>query len=180
MVNKVLQEVHDDIQIGFRTAENHVEMLKGYSASQSEQQQSSKHFEPTRQEKYFVIPKNVNSEKSYSKDLMPKQIYILYSIYLQRKKMNDEDSKNFFDYITSFLNMPQGGDKSALPSLSIADARAQIGFDTGISLSLNLLKELGTSSPGQSLLISSLKVLLESLKAYRPGALYSVSDRMSF
>ena len=36
MVNKVLQEVHDDIQIGFRTAENHVEMLKGYSATQSD------------------------------------------------------------------------------------------------------------------------------------------------
>lgn len=94
--------------------------------------------------------------------------------------MNDEDQKNFFDYITTFLNLP--GDTSSMPNLSIADARAQIGVDTGISLSLNLLRELGhlTNPSGENLLTSSLSVLLESLKAYRPGALYSVSDRMSF
>jgi hypothetical protein len=37
---------------------------------------------------------------------MAKQIYILYSIYLQRQKLNDEDKKDFFDYIAKFLGVP--------------------------------------------------------------------------
>ena len=38
---------------------------------------------------------------------MSKKIYILYSLYLQRQKLNEESKKDFFDYIAKFLNIPK-------------------------------------------------------------------------
>lgn len=80
IINKIIQEVHDDLQIGFMTPESHIDMLKAYNISQSEA--TNKSIEPTKQEKYFLLPQE--NKNFYSKDYIPKSIYILYSIYLQR------------------------------------------------------------------------------------------------
>ena len=61
--------------------------------------------------------------------------------------------------------------------MSVGDARAQIGLDVGLKFSVNILKELGKVNKG--LLVSSLECLLETLKQYRPGALYSC-DRVAY
>ena len=38
---------------------------------------------------------------------MVKKIFILYSLYLQRQKLNEENKKDFFDYIAKFLQIPK-------------------------------------------------------------------------
>jgi hypothetical protein len=98
---------------------------------------------------------------------MPHSIYILYSIYIQRQKMSDDDQKNFFDYISEFLGLPKESeeekdDARQMPHLGVSEARAQIGLDTGLWLSMSLIKEI--SKVNSDLLTSSLNSLLESLK----------------
>jgi hypothetical protein len=114
---------------------------------------------------------------------MPYSIYILYSIYLQRQKMSDDDSKNFFDYIAEFLGLAKDSEEGKedalrMPHLGVSEARSQIGLDTGLWLSMSLIKEIANVNP--DLLTSSLTSLLESLKQYRPGALYSATDRAGY
>ena len=119
---------------------------------------------------------------------MCKQIYILYSIYLQRQKLNDEDKKDFFDYVTKFLNIPSESEKEkeqpsgppcdTLPRTSVADTRSQLSLDTGLKFSMNILRELGKVN--RELMTSSLQCLLDTLKQYRPGSLYSTQDRMAY
>ena len=58
-------------------------------------------------DKYFLVPEKAQEESRwYYRQIMAKQIYILYSIYLQRQKLNDEESKDFFDYIAGFFKIP--------------------------------------------------------------------------
>lgn len=112
-----------------------------------------------------------------------KQIYTLYSIYLQRQKLSEEDKKEFFDYVASFLRIPKDDVVATKPAsewrrVGVHEARTQIGLDTGLKFSMNLLRELGKTNP--AVLTSSLHSLLDSLAAYRPGALYSATDRMGY
>lgn len=108
---------------------------------------------------------------------MSKKIYILYSLYLQRQKLNEESKKDFFDYIAKFLNIPKENtneaNKSAqgsttevnssnagqalcdsMPRLSVSELRFQMTLDTGFQFSIALIKELGKVN--KDLLVSSL------------------------
>jgi len=38
---------------------------------------------------------------------MARKIYILYSLYIQRQKLNEESKKDFFDYVAQFLGIPK-------------------------------------------------------------------------
>jgi len=67
-----------------------------------------------------------------------------------------------------------------MPRNSVTEARTQLTMDTGMSLSLNLLKEMNKQLFGQSLMTSSFKSLTEQLKTYRPGALYSCHDKTGY
>ena len=187
MINKAISEVHQDLQTGFHTAASHSEMLKGCDSAST-----------TEYDKYFLISKeSQNESRIFSREVMSKQLYILYSIYLQRQKLNDEEQQDFFDYVNKFLNLPKeespgakGKEKDqadgaeghalqySMPPLSVGEARTQVSLDVGLKFSINLLKELGQVNKG--LLTSSLQCLLDSLKQYRPGALYCATDRMSY
>jgi len=54
----------------------------------------------------LVSEKAQEESRWYYRQVMAKHIYILYSIYLQRQKLNDEEKKDFFDYISAHLKIP--------------------------------------------------------------------------
>jgi len=75
MIKKAINEVNQDLQIGYETAESH---LKQLGMQNQEGGLSSKN------EKYFMICRQSQDESKKYKDMISKQIYILYSLYLQR------------------------------------------------------------------------------------------------
>jgi hypothetical protein len=58
-----------------------------------------------------------------------KQVHSLYSIYMQRQKLSEEQKKEFFDYISSFLKIPKDDhvypktDKDLRRNTGVAEAR---------------------------------------------------------
>lgn len=108
LVDKAIHEMRDDLAIGFRSAESQQEVLQAYCASAHDTATSKRESGPTRQEKYFFLQDEERVDVAhYSEHTVPKAIYILYSLYLQRQKLNDEDQKSFFDYVTRFLSLPK-------------------------------------------------------------------------
>jgi hypothetical protein len=183
MAERLLHLANEDVQLGHKTPECHLELLKRFSRSAdgSASGSAGSRSSPSSFERYFHISEQSQEESNAFKKVCAKQIHSLYSIYLQRQKLSEEDKKEFFDYIASFLNIPK--DDATKPARaerrqSVQEARTQIGLDAGLKFSMNLLRELGKTSP--SLLASSLRSLLDSLAEYRPGALYSATDRMGY
>ena len=89
MIKKAMQEVVDDLQIGFRTPESHLEMLKASNqsarGSQGSGSEQARNTSSTEYDKYFLVSEKAQDESRwYYRQVMAKQIYILYSIYLQR------------------------------------------------------------------------------------------------
>lgn len=69
---------------------------------------SSRKSTHSKYEKYFLISDASQSDqKNFYRQFMAKKLYILYSLYLQRQKLNEESKKDFFDYVVRFLNIPK-------------------------------------------------------------------------
>lgn len=186
MAERLLHLANEDVKLGYKMPECHLELLKRFNRSADGSASGSaagSQSSPSSFEKYFHISEQSQQETNAFKKVCVKQIYTLYSIYLQRQKLSEEDKKEFFDYIASFLNIPKDDAVAAKPTRDrrrqgVQEARTQIGLDTGLKFSMNLLRELGKTNP--PMLTSSLRSLLDSLTEYRPGALYSATDRMGY
>jgi len=119
MAERLLQMANEDVKLGFKTPESHLELLKRFSKSAdggvgvgSTSSQAS----PSPFEKYFHISEHSQQESNAYKRVFAKQIYTLYSIYLQRQKLSEEDKKEFFDYIAGFLNIPKDDAAATKPA----------------------------------------------------------------
>lgn len=95
----------------------------------------------------------------------------MYSIYLYRQKLADEDKMDFFNYVSKFLGIPKDAMDDpekvpcpidVLPGQSMSDARIAMGFDLGLGMSINLMSEIGKYN--KKLLVGSLTSLLGTLK----------------
>ena len=60
---------------------------------------------------------------------------ILYALFVEKYKEQQDKKTNFFEYIQRFLDDSQGADKSVSP-------RIQVGLESGFKFSLSLLKEI--------------------------------------
>lgn len=104
---------------------------------------------------------------------------------MQRQKLSEEEKKEFFDYVASYLGIPSGEDKPLPKSdkdfrrnIGVSESRILLCLDTSLKFSLNLLVQIGKTNI--DFLNSSLKELNASLNQYLPGDLYSASDRMGY
>jgi hypothetical protein len=95
---------------------------------------------------------------------------ILYALFVEKYKEQQDKKTNFFEYIQRFLDDSQGADKSVSP-------RIQVGLESGFKFSLSLLKEIQTIN--KDMLVNSLEYLYQTLRNSEPGSLYS-TDKLSF
>jgi len=114
----------------------------------------------------------VNSPESisdYSK-LQQQKFVILYALYVEKYREQQDKKTNFFEFIQRFLEGESGEDKSVTP-------RVQVGLESGFKFSLSLLKEIRNIN--KDMLINSLEYLYQTLRYAEPGSLYS-TDKLSF
>lgn len=114
----------------------------------------------------------MNSPESisdYSK-LQQQKFVILYALYVEKYREQQDKKTNFFEFIQRFLEGESGEDKSVTP-------RVQVGLESGFKFSLSLLKEIRNIN--KDMLINSLEYLYQTLRYAEPGSLYS-TDKLSF
>ena len=75
-----------------------------------------------------------DSISEYSK-LQQQKFVILYALFVEKYKEQQDKKTNFFEYIQRFLDDSHGADKSVSP-------RIQVGLESGFKFSLSLLKEI--------------------------------------
>ena len=96
---------------------------------------------------------------------------ILYALFVEKYREQQDKKTNFFEYIQRFLNESGDlGDKSITP-------RIQVGLESGFKFSLSLLKEIRNIN--KDMLVNSLEYLYQTLRYAEPGSLYS-TDKLSF
>ena len=96
---------------------------------------------------------------------------ILYAIFVEKYREQQDKKTNFFEYIQRFLdNSGEDGDKSVSP-------RIQVGLESGFKFSLSLLREI--RNVNKDMLVNSLEYLYQTLRFAEPGSLYS-TDKLSF
>ena len=114
-------------------------------------------------EKFFTVhtPENVRNYLS----LQQKKYVVLYALFIEKLKEQQDKKQNFFEYVQKFL---QKDDVSS---------RMQVGLESGFKFSLALLKEVRSLS--KDALLSSLEYLYQTLRASEPNSLYG-TDKLSF
>jgi hypothetical protein len=116
----------------------------------------------------------VNSPDSISEysSLQQQKFVILYALFVEKYREQQDKKTNFFDYIQRFLEEggPNGGADNVSP-------RVQVGLESGFKFSLSLLKEI--RNVNKDMLVNSLEYLYQTLRFSEPGSLYS-TDKLSF
>ncbi|CDW73494.1 UNKNOWN [Stylonychia lemnae] len=143
---QLISELNENYISGFATAESNIDALK----------------EPS-YEQFFTV----NSPESITQytNLQQQKFTILYALYVEKYKEQQDKKQNFFEYIQKFLEK------------SDVNQRVQVGLESGFKFSLSLLKEI--KSINKDMLINSLEYLYQTLRYAEQGSLYS-TDKLSF
>jgi hypothetical protein len=118
-------------------------------------------------EKYFTVS-SPESIGEYSK-LQQQKFVILYALFVEKYREQQDKKTNFFEYIQRFLE-GTADDNSVSP-------RIQVGLESGFKFSLSLLREI--RNVNKEMLVNSLEYLYQTLRFAEPGSLYS-TDKLSF
>ena len=119
----------------------------------------------------------MNSPDSISEysQLQQQKFVILYALFVEKYREQQDKKTNFFDYIQRFLD-PTSAPESGKVDTSVSP-RLQVGLESGFKFSLSLLREI--RNVNRDMLVNSLEYLYQTLRFAEPGSLYS-TDKLSF
>jgi hypothetical protein len=159
---QMVSDLNENYMAGFATAETNIESLN----------EPGNHLfinSDLAFEKYFTV-NSPDSITQYS-NLQKQKFVILYALFVEKYREQQDKKTNFFEYVQRFLNESgEIGDKSVTP-------RIQVGLESGFKFSLSLLKEI--RNVNKDMLVNSLEYLYQTLIYAEPGSLYS-TDKLSF
>jgi len=103
--------------------------------------------EPAFQSYFTVCVSDAASDYKKANDSM---LMILYAIFQEKQKSQQDKKSNFFEFVRRFLSKSDVSD------------RIQVGLETSLKFSLSLLREV--SSINKDLLVNSLEYLYQSVR----------------